>query len=111
MNKKREKYRSLKIGLLCLCLGIFSQLSVYAEEVKIDKTDLDKGLIKVSVSIPETVKIKMMVQKDDKKYIYDLKSDGTSESFPLQLGNGDYKLTVLKNVSDTKYTQIGRAHV
>lgn len=93
---------SLLISLMCIVMQTIS----YADQVSFDKTSADKGLLKVSVSVTGSEKIKMIIQKDDKKYIYDLKNDIKNETFPLQLGNGEYKISVLKNISDNKYSPI-----
>ena len=40
------------------------------------------------------------------KYTYYLSSNGDYDVLPLSDGNGTYKMTVLKNVSGTKYSQV-----
>ena len=47
-----------------------------------------------------------MIEKDGKQMTYDLRNDGTAETFPLQMGNGTYKISVLENVVDKKYKYI-----
>lgn len=39
-------------------------------------------------------------------YNYDLNTNGTYEVFPLQMGNCEYTLRVMKNVSGSSYTQL-----
>lgn len=66
-----------------------------------DTTELSKGLVHVSCNAGG--KLKVMIQKGEEKYTYDLNSSGKKESFPLQLGNGTYKVSVLKNTSGSSY--------
>lgn len=48
-------------------------------------------------------KIKVMIQKDNKKYTYDQNNSGIKETYPLQLGNGSYKISLLKNTTGNSY--------
>ncbi len=66
----------------------------------------DKGLVRVGYKGVSTEKIKVMVTKGEAKYFYPLKPDGIIKGFPLQLGNGEYKVSVLKNISDNKYSYL-----
>lgn len=51
-----------------------------------------------------------MIEKGSGKYTYDL-SSGKTESFPLQMGNGEYKVTVLENTSGKSYQIVGSSKV
>lgn len=66
-----------------------------------DTTDLGKGIIRVTYD--GGGKMKVMIEKGDKKYTYDQNSSGVKESYPLQLGNGSYKVSLLKNTSGNAY--------
>lgn len=46
---------------------------------------------------------KTRVQKDATNYDYDLFGRDAFEYFPMQLGNGDYSVTVFANVADNRY--------
>jgi hypothetical protein len=98
-----KKYVILTLALIF----ILSSLSFAASPVyKIDDTQLNKGIVSVSYK-SDTVKIiKVMITKDTGKYVYNLSSDGTVDSFPLQMGNGDYKVSILENVGGTKYAYV-----
>ena len=50
-------------------------------------------------------KLKMRVAKDGQIYTYDLNGTGEYESFPLQLGDGTYTMSVYKNVESNKYSK------
>lgn len=64
------------------------------------------GIVTVSYPVKETVKTKLMIEKDEEKRTYDLNPAVKSDRFPLQLGNGEYKITILENVTDNKYKVI-----
>lgn len=71
--------------------------------VKLDLSALSEGY--VAVSAVSDARLKFQVVKDDIKYTYDIKSDGTPSVFPIQSGNGTYKFRVMENVTDTKYAE------
>ena len=57
--------------------------------------------------IPQVEKrIKTRVQNDSGKYDYDLFGRESFEYFPLQLGNGNYKISIYENVADNRYMQV-----
>lgn len=90
-------WRMLMIFIFAFMIGT---VTVMAADY-FDTTDLSKGLIHVSCN--SGGKLKVMIQKGEEKYTYDLNSSGKKESFPLQLGNGTYKISVLKNTSGSSY--------
>jgi len=69
-----------------------------------DIKDLSRGLIHVTYS--DGGKIKIIIEKGTAKYTYDLNSAGQRESFPLQLGDGSYKIGLYKNISGTSYSLV-----
>lgn len=52
-----------------------------------------------------------MITKDGKSYTYNLTSSEKSELFPLQQGNGTYKVSVLENTNGNKYKTINSENV
>ncbi|MCL2160185.1 MAG: transglutaminase-like domain-containing protein, partial [Oscillospiraceae bacterium] len=63
------------------------------------------GTVKINVVAKTDKKVKIAVEKGDKKYNYDLNGDGKVESYPLQWGNGEYTVKVLIQASDpNKYS-------
>jgi hypothetical protein len=71
-----------------------------------DDTSTSIGLIKVNYVSTTTAKVKIMIEKDTQKYTYDLLHNGTTENFPLQLGSGKYKISILENISGSSYRLI-----
>ncbi|MCY6483351.1 transglutaminase-like domain-containing protein [Clostridium aestuarii] len=79
---------------------------VFAQEIStniFDNTSINKGLISVNYSPDTDIKAKLLIEKDNAKYFYDLKND-KNESFPLQLGSGEYNIKILKQKDGQKYT-------
>ena len=74
-----------------------------------DTSQLSKGIIKVAYT--SSNRLKVIIQKDDSKYTYDLRKDGVAEAFPLQLGNGTYKVGLYENTSGKSYKMIDSATV
>lgn len=96
----RKRLGFITIPLIFLVIFVGSTLCVYASEY-FDLTDTDQGLIFVTYN--EGGKIKLIVEKEGKKYTYDVNSSGVRESFSLQLGNGDYKISLYKNTTGSNY--------
>ena len=63
------------------------------------------GVVELKVNVNTTAKLKVLVQKGDTKYYYDVQSLA-DESIPLQMGDGTYTIALLKNVSGTSYTRL-----
>ncbi|OGO83058.1 MAG: hypothetical protein A2Y18_07050 [Clostridiales bacterium GWD2_32_19] len=80
---------------------------VFAERiVEVDTTDVDEGIVKVLYENEDVDKAKFMIQKDSKKYYYNLKNTDKTEEFTLQMGDGEYTLVVYENISGTKYRRV-----
>ncbi|MFD2874941.1 hypothetical protein ACFTAO_01530 [Paenibacillus rhizoplanae] len=64
---------------------------------------LGQGVIGVSYDVPKDKKMKLMITKDNNSYTYNLYTSKPTETFPLQQGNGSYKVSVLENTTGNKY--------
>lgn len=90
--------------MFIIILLLFSSMAASAStSITIDTSQADKGIVIVS-SDEISKRTKVMVEKGTTKYYYDLKAG--EEAFPLQLGQGQYKVTVLENTSGNKYKEI-----
>lgn len=88
--------------LLILCVFFSLGMSIQAADW-LDTSDLTNGVVHVTYKKNTTKRVKVMIEKDKEKYTYDvMKRDGV-ETFPLQLGNGTYKITLLENTTAKKY--------
>lgn len=99
--------KKLRIMLIVGLILILS-LASFADDskVKIVDTAKDKGLVQIGYSGTATQKLKVMIVKGTGTYYYDLRTDGVLENFPLQMGDGEYKISVLENIGGTKYAFI-----
>ncbi|MFB5761303.1 transglutaminase-like domain-containing protein [Paenibacillus medicaginis] len=72
---------------------------------------LDRGVIVIRYDVKAGMKTKLMIAKGQDKYTYMLSPNKRQEAFPLQMGNGDYMVTVLEQISGTKYKIVQEAPV
>ena len=79
--------------------------------VQISTENLEIGIISISYRADINNKIKVMVEKNGETITYNLNSEGTYESFPLQMGDGVYKVSVLENVEGNKYRYVSSENV
>ncbi|MGE5613850.1 MAG: transglutaminase-like domain-containing protein [Bacillota bacterium] len=85
--------------------------AVVANVPTFDTAKLGNGVIMIGCSVNSGKKLKVMIEKSGKKVTYDLRNDGTRESFPLQFGDGVYKVSVLENIEDTKYKYLATKNI
>lgn len=73
---------------------------------------LSSGIIALAYDAPKSdSKLKVMVEKDGKQVTYNLKNDGTTENFPLSMGDGEYKVSILENVVDNQYKYVSTENI
>ncbi|AIQ66846.1 transglutaminase-like domain-containing protein [Paenibacillus graminis] len=72
----------------------------------LNTSQLNQGVIAVSYEVPKDKRIKLMITKDNNSYTYNLYASKPNETFPLQQGNGSYKVSVLENTTGNKYKVI-----
>ena len=73
------------------------------DEVLVDTSRSSKGFF--GIHCVSDKKIKVQVFKDDEVYTYDVVT-GKDQIYPFQLGNGSYTIKVMKNIVDTKYSEL-----
>ena len=72
--------------------------------VRLDLSAVDQGYL--GASVVADARLKLQVIREEITYNYDMASDGTPSIFPLQSGDGTYTVRVMKNVSESKYTEL-----
>ena len=73
----------------------------------IDYSNAKDGYVMVKwTGAAAKVAVQVTGPNNPEKYTYYLHTDGNYDVLPLSDGSGTYKLTVLKNVSGTKYSQV-----
>lgn len=88
---------------------LFAYTSAASAASWLNDSNIAVGSIGVQYQADSGARVKVMVTKDGTSYTYDLKNNGTEESFPLQLGNGTYKISVLENTTGNKYKSVHTA--
>lgn len=77
----------------------------------IDYTNMAKGYVVAQYTDPaEQARLKCIVQGPSTSYNYNITA-GKQEVLPLSDGNGPYKITVYRNIKDTKYATILTADI
>lgn len=69
----------------------------------IDKTMVDQGAIRINYDVKTKIKTKLQIAKGEEKYTYTLTPGTNGETFPLQLGNGEYAVSLLEQLKGTTY--------
>lgn len=96
-------------GILSISSAAAAQLSTATE---FDNTKVPTGTVGAKYTPESEKRIKTRVQLGETdKYDYDLFGRKDYEYFPLQLGNGDYSVTIFENVTDTKYRPVKSQNV
>lgn len=106
------KIKSVAVIIVLLIAQILTGPLDYAvTKETIDVTNIGKGIVDIAYKAADSLKYKVLIVKGDQKITYPFVADGTSVAFPLQLGNGTYKIGLLKNPSGTKYVYIAQKTV
>jgi len=107
----KKLFALIVTGFLIFSNLIIADAADMNSTARFDTNKLNSGIISVSYRADISNKIKVLVEKSGETVTYNLKSDGTSESFPLQLGDGRYKVSVLENVEGNKYRYVSTESV
>ena len=104
-----EKVKKVKFPVLLTVF--FLLLSVYSNALAFRSSNFDNSKIELGTVgaryIPSAPKrVKTRVQNSVDKYDYDLFGRENFEYFPLQLGDGEYKVSIFENVTGNRYRQV-----
>lgn len=77
------------------------------KKLQVDLYNKNKGYF-LARSTEKTKKLKLQIQHQDNMLYYDLNTIGRFEIFPLQFGDGEYIVTLYKQVSGNRYAKAGR---
>ena len=79
---------------------------VYAENgATIDASHIADGYVMVKYS-GSASKVKVQMVTPGRTYNYDLNTSGRYEVFPLQAGDGTYKVRIMRNISGSSYSEL-----
>ncbi len=99
--------RKLLAAVILSLSLLFNMTAAFAVNPTIESVfedaQFESGIIKAAYHSETGKMLKIMVDKDGKTIYYNLRNDGMVESFPLQFGNGDYKISIMENVGGNKY--------
>jgi len=74
--------------------------------VKFDKENLSKGVVGVRYETTSKKKTRVLIQFGEQRYQYNIRSSDRFVYFPLQMGNGQYTVSVFENIEGTRYASI-----
>lgn len=93
----------IRIKAILFFMLLFTTVAYADATATIDTSQINKGILSVNYDSPSNKAAKVIVSKGSAKYTYDLKSKG---QFPLQMGNGEYIVSVFENVTGNQYKNI-----
>lgn len=103
LSMKKFYYMFLTLFVLVTSVQVSTANASSVESDWLNTSQLSQGVVQVSYDVPKDKRIKLMITKDNKSYSYNLYASKATETFPLQQGNGAYKVSVLENTSGNKY--------
>jgi hypothetical protein len=100
---KKVYFMMVALFVLMTSVPVSTAQAASVDSNWLNTSKLDQGVIGINYDIPKDKKIKLMITKDNSSYTYNLYASGQAEAFPLQQGNGTYKVSVLENTTGNKY--------
>ncbi len=90
---------------LVLLFAGFGGTGARAAELEgwLNKDNLSRGAVTIHYDVKLNVKTKLVIEKGNNKYTYNLTYGAQEETFPLQMGNGDYTISLLEQIKGTTY--------
>ncbi len=71
---------------------------------EINASNSSDGYIKIKYTKTTSKNLKVIIENNSTKYTYDLNNKGEYDTFPLQMGDGKYKIKVFENITGNKYS-------
>jgi transglutaminase-like putative cysteine protease len=108
---------SMRKGLLILVAMLLTvvwsiPLSASAAELNwLDSSKLNQGVVTVQYKSTSSAALKVMITGNNAVYTYNQPSSGERATYPLQSGNGLYKVQLLQNTTGNKYKILNTATV
>lgn len=97
--------QKIMIFIIIILGVVFNLNTTFAASEYVDLSDIDKGIVKVSYSDIKN-EYRILIEKDKVRLVYPFIANGKFETFPLQLGNGEYSVSLMKRIEGTKYVYI-----
>ncbi len=100
-------HRIIRRTALTVMLLLGMTLGVHADSIA--TVDTAQGVVRVSYPVTAQSTIKVMVAMGTQSYTYDLLK--SKEAFPLQFGDGTYKISLYQKVQGTQYRLLNQTSV
>ena len=72
-------------------------------KLTIDTSQTAKGIVRIAYSASDKKPAKVLIVKGQQRYTYQLNGEGRLETYPLQMGDGQYSVGILENVKGNTY--------
>lgn len=104
------------VKVISLFLFASFLIACYEQKVSAAETadtfsDVENGIITIRYNNASNTKMKIGVTKDKQSYYYDIGNGNNEIDIPLNMGNGQYTLKILKNISGTKYSVVQSTNI
>lgn len=103
-----------RVGLILttaiLLLAVSANIAL-ASGVPISESPDYPGCVLVEHPGAQYGKVKAIVQKGDQRYTYDIRLTENPECLPLQMGEGEYTVRLMRQVSGTRYREVARKQI
>lgn len=104
----------MKNKLIIFILALIMMVSVFDYPIvaqgtlvyDVDFTNSTDGVVKVLNNTNSATKMKLVIEKGEKKYTYNISKYNDYVNYPLQLGNGKYTVKIYENTTGTKYKNV-----
>ncbi|MMZ58406.1 Transglutaminase-like superfamily protein [compost metagenome] len=77
----------------------------------LDLANIDKGAVRIQYDVNPDLKTKLLIVKGKEQYTYNLIAGSKDNAFSLQLGNGDYTISLLEQTNGNKYRLVHKETV
>jgi len=92
-------------SLLVVMMLLFSFVTPTFASNHVISADVEKGLVRVKLAQLSATKNIILIEKSGVKYTYPVTSVDTIQ-LPLQLGNGEYTVKIMENISGNRYKEL-----
>jgi len=103
---KRIYFMLLTLFVLVTSVQVSTAQAATDNNQWLSTAKLSEGVIGIQYEAPKDKRTKLMITKDNSSYTYNLFASQQTELFPLQQGNGSYKVSVLENTTGNKYRTV-----
>ncbi|WP_379127594.1 transglutaminase family protein [Paenibacillus sp. sgz500958] len=103
---KKVYFMLLTLLVMVTSIQVTTAQAATTDSQWLSTANLSEGVIGIDYSVPKDKRTKLMITKDNSSYTYNLYASEQSEDFPLQQGNGTYKVTILENTTGNKYRTV-----